>query len=597
MMILSRVWYVILSLFLAFALYIVFLAVGQYDRRNAVAMAETLASDSQVVGWALQIDARQRLDGLVIGALDKGVQDALVAASDKDRIPSPAKEGARKALTAINEKLPAELKCDALFAVDREGRVVAHLGFDEANAFEDFELGGYAAVNDALHGYLRDDTWVLGGKVYRVVARPVEFDVTQRPAGAIVGVRLIDAKFAQELSRRTRTNLAFYSAGQRVASAGTQGFEENQFDQVVSEIAKLEADKEFRDKGRSDVRMVSPTLGAVYARVVGEAWDMNAGFVVVRPKVTIGGPLGFLTGADDKDKTNVNVPLLVGIGLFGIIIGILFSVFEHTVPLRQFGAVTETFKKGPIDSLPLAQFRGAYRTFAANINGGVERLAEKGGAPRKAADLESILGPVPAQPAMSAFSFPLEAGGTPGPAPVTPAPPPTALVHAPTPPGPQVPNALFGPHNPGPNPQASRPTPVAPPPVLPVAPPPVPKPPPPARMAPPLPPQRPAPMPPPEEEDEEATMVAAIPAEVMAQATGEHRNADEIAEWQGVFEDFVRTKQQCREPTEGLTFEKFLTTLRKNRDALILKHGCKRVKFSVYVKEGRASLKATPVKE
>ncbi len=26
------------------------------------------------------------------------------------------------------------------------------------------------------------------------------------------------------------------------------------------------------------------------------------------------------------------------------------------------------------------------------------------------------------------------------------------------------------------------------------------------------------------------------------------------------------------------------------------KHGCKRVKFSVYVKEGRASLKATPVK-
>jgi hypothetical protein len=29
---------------------------------------------------------------------------------------------------------------------------------------------------------------------------------------------------------------------------------------------------------------------------------------------------------------------------------------------------------------------------------------------------------------------------------------------------------------------------------------------------------------------------------------------------------------------------------------LIQKHGCKRVKFSVYVKEGRASLKATPVK-
>jgi len=32
-------------------------------------------------------------------------------------------------------------------------------------------------------------------------------------------------------------------------------------------------------------------------------------------------------------------------------------------------------------------------------------------------------------------------------------------------------------------------------------------------------------------------------------------------------------------------------------DALMQRHGCKRVKFSVYVKEGRASLKATPVKE
>jgi hypothetical protein len=38
-------------------------------------------------------------------------------------------------------------------------------------------------------------------------------------------------------------------------------------------------------------------------------------------------------------------------------------------------------------------------------------------------------------------------------------------------------------------------------------------------------------------------------------------------------------------------------TLKKNRDALMSRHGVKRVKFSVYVKEGKASLKATPVRE
>jgi hypothetical protein len=122
-------------------------------------------------------------------------------------------------------------------------------------------------------------------------------------------------------------------------------------------------------------------------------------------------------------------------------------------------------------------------------------------------------------------------------------------------------------------------------------------------MKPPLPPPAPpkplpVPVPPGEEaEDEEATMVAAIPAEVLAQATGENKSNGEAGEWLTVYEDFIRTKKQCGEPTDGLTFEKFSHTLKKNRDALMQRHGCKKVKFSVYVKEGRASLKATPVKD
>ncbi len=99
------------------------------------------------------------------------------------------------------------------------------------------------------------------------------------------------------------------------------------------------------------------------------------------------------------------------------------------------------------------------------------------------------------------------------------------------------------------------------------------------------------------EEDDEATMVGAVPAELLAQATGEHKAIDDTKEWTAVYEDFIRTKKQCGEPVEGLTFEKFSHTLKKNRDALVQRHACKRVRFSVYVKEGRASLKATPVKD
>ncbi len=634
MMLLSRVWYVILSIACGLAIYVVYLAVGQYNRRNAMAMAETLASDSQVVGWALQIDARRRLDAMLVGAVDKGVQDGLLSANGKDKIPSTAKEGAKKALAAINEKMPAEFRSDALFAVDRDGRVVSQIGFDQANTFEDFELGGYAAVNDALHGYLRDDTWVFGGKIYRVVARPVEYDVTQPPAGAIVGLKLVDNKFVQELSRRTRANVAFYSAGVRVASSGNEGFEESSFEQIAGELGKLESDKSYKESGRSDVRPVTENLAAVYARIVGEAWDLGAGFAVVRSKVAIPGPMGFLNGADDKDKASVPLGLVALIVALGILIGVALSFFEHTVPLKEMTAQADGLKKGAFDLLQLTKFRGAYRLIAQDLNAGIERVAERGGgAPRKQADLESILGPAPAQPAMSAFAFPMADGnGAPGPSPLG---TPGGMNAPPPPPGRPTPAAGAGgsvsrpfPTNPGSSPQVTsnaRPFPTNPGAggsgarAMPTggsvsAPFPVPtgsnpsvgfggggsvtaKPPPPpgsvARPFEPVLPQAGGR----DEDDEEATMVAQIPAEVLAAATGEYKALEEGAEWLSVYEDFVRTKKQCGESTDGLTFEKFQHTLRKNRDALMQRHGCKRVKFSVYVKEGRASLKATPVKE
>ncbi|HEX8698361.1 MAG TPA: MXAN_5187 C-terminal domain-containing protein, partial [Myxococcaceae bacterium] len=37
--------------------------------------------------------------------------------------------------------------------------------------------------------------------------------------------------------------------------------------------------------------------------------------------------------------------------------------------------------------------------------------------------------------------------------------------------------------------------------------------------------------------------------------------------------------------------------LRKNKDQLMTKYACRTVKFQVYVKENKAALKATPVKD
>jgi hypothetical protein len=672
MMILSRIWYVILAILLAAAYYIVSLAVGQYNRRNAAAMDETLKADSQVVSWAMQVDARRRLDVMLLAAVDAGVVKALKGANGKD-IPATSREEGAKALRTFNDKLPAEYKNDVLFVADREGRLVAQIGYDAVVAYPEFELGGYAAVFDALHGFLRDDTWVLGGRIARVVTRPVEDDVTQSPLGAVIGLRWVDKTFAKEMGKRTRTNLAFFALGQSVASAATtEGFEEQSLEALGGDLKAVTEDKQFKESGRTDVRPLGTDDkgGVLFVRLPGDGWELGAGFAVARQKVSIAGPLGFISGADDQDKRNVKLWIVAAVVFGASFFGILFSLLEHSFPMGEMKRQAEKLKKGELDVLQLPRFRAGFRPIATDINQGIQRVVEKGGgAARKPADLESILGPVPAQPSMSAFSFPMGPGdpssppqqtgpnivGPPGFAaaasqtgqnnrfPGAPAAQPTPSRPGAGPGGPGGPGQQQGAPQGAPPPVGSRPGPGTPglgvqqaftgnertmamagapapqgQPQQPFGSPPAQG----GGMPPPaaggshsatvaaspggqkmqmqpqtaaFPPNNVQPTKPLRKDEDEQTMVAQPSADLIA-ATGGHA-ADPAAEWNQVYEEFLRTKRECNEPTDGLTFEKFQQTLKKNRDALMQRHGCKRVKFSVYVKEGRASLKATPVRD
>jgi hypothetical protein len=71
---------------------------------------------------------------------------------------------------------------------------------------------------------------------------------------------------------------------------------------------------------------------------------------------------------------------------------------------------------------------------------------------------------------------------------------------------------------------------------------------------------------------------------------------EELAYFKKIHAEFVALKQKLGEQVDQLTFERFEVTLKKNRDALVARYGCKVVQFQVYEKDGKASLKATPVK-
>lgn len=126
------------------------------------------------------------------------------------------------------------------------------------------------------------------------------------------------------------------------------------------------------------------------------------------------------------------------------------------------------------------------------------------------------------------------------------------------------------------------------------------------------------------EDSPDATRVAAVPQELIKQArsgasgvTGERpalrppttslpkvqavapvgAASDEERHFQEVFRDFVATREKCGEPADGLTFDKFKAKLLKNKEQLVAKYQCRTVRFQVYVKDGKAALKATPVKD
>jgi hypothetical protein len=216
-------------------------------------------------------------------------------------------------------------------------------------------------------------------------------------------------------------------------------------------------------------------------------------------------------------------------------------------PAAIFRKQVERMARGESEELNLPALSRAYRKIGEDLHKAIDTIVEKGGGKRgmQRANLDEILGPTPEPLTSSAFSFgaavdeaskaaPLPAPGQPAPmlAPGALKPPPPAPLKPPPP----VP-ALPGRSN-------AAPAPLAPPPV--------------------------------------------------ASASPGGSDEDHYRE---VFEQYLTTRKQCGESIAELTFDKFCITLRKNRDQILgSRPDARGVRFTVYVKDGKAALKASPTK-
>jgi hypothetical protein len=70
---------------------------------------------------------------------------------------------------------------------------------------------------------------------------------------------------------------------------------------------------------------------------------------------------------------------------------------------------------------------------------------------------------------------------------------------------------------------------------------------------------------------------------------------DEV-HWHDTFVAFVALKEQLGEPGSRMSYDKFAAKLAKNRSDLMARHNCRSVRFSVYEKDGKASIKASAIR-
>jgi hypothetical protein len=100
----------------------------------------------------------------------------------------------------------------------------------------------------------------------------------------------------------------------------------------------------------------------------------------------------------------------------------------------------------------------------------------------------------------------------------------------------------------------------------------------------------------------EETMQARNPFVNQAPTTPGKGTASQIGEehqaiaYEKLYQEFVKLKEECGEELDGLTLERFKRKLDHNQATLIERYQCRAVRFQVYIKNGKAALKATPVK-
>lgn len=587
---LARFWYFVLAATLAAAMAAAYLVHAAMVRRAGESLDEALRRDRFEVELWLATDDHARIDAIGPMATNADVRTVLEEAS-RQTAAAHLQAGSRSRLNSTLAQLNRQLEAgaaDVLAAVDSRGVIVTQIGGGPVAL--DASLRNLPFVQSALEGQSAAGLWLRDGTPLRACTRPVIGNGSV--VGVIVHAMEVDDELAQHLAEHVEgSSIGFFYENQitaAAAAAGSQGATEKPV--LQGGLASARSNPDMAAHGRVGPVEVGEAL-AIYAQLPGKPLEGKIGFVVARAPGLEATPFQILGSAPSDDVAKLPWAVVAGIPLALALLGLLLVFVEKDRPLAAFATELRKIADGSAQRVASGTLKAQFRIMAEDINAGLERsegTATPGG--RASQNLDDLLASAPPAESQSYYAVPKSlppprAKSLPPP-PRASVPPPRASVAA-APPPPAIPAA----------------------PRLPsvVAPPPPPAPASPAAPAAAAPPPPPAPTPAPEpsaaaaaaisaaadEFDEDgATTVAAVPSEMIANLVSEAE--EEERHFKETYEEYMRVREQCGEPTKGLTFEKFVVNLKKTKDQIVAKHGGSRVRFTVYVKEGKTALKAQP---
>jgi hypothetical protein len=544
-MFLSKIWFILIALAAGLAVTVALVAPRPAVQKLSALEGQRLDRAQYAAEQMLKVDAHKWIDrvsklgrdAIISESLDSATRGAgeinVIHKTVQDRFHSLIPDLASGGIAA-------------LVAVDNKGRVIARAG-DNDKEYGDYVTGA-EIVADALRGYLSDDVWGMNGRLMRMAAAPVLSKGRDRIVGALyIGAETGD-NFVERLKKNLDVDVALFLRGKAIASTAYPGALAPLPDLIAQHAQEIETVKRTP---AIPFTAGNDELLAVAAPFAGQAGQQQA-FYVLFGKRPANADLPALlknTSSDDLKWGHFPwIPLAGGVFL-AVVIGLVLIRSEGEKPLRRLRADVKLLARGEIFKIQDLHYGGPFGGLARDINAAIEHYTHAPSAPSAMAgkDLNAILGD---SAGGKAFDLPSPGSAFASPPPPSFPPPPSGF-----------------------------------------------PPPPPAGFAPPPPPVF-APPPP-----FSVSSIPSLEADVAPggfEATRVVASADDVDEethFKNIFDDFVATKRECGESLAGLTLDKFKDKLRGNKDALMSKHQCRTVRFAVYVKDGRAALKATPIRD